>query len=118
MKRGIFIQYYERLLEALKSYFTTDNWKRLFLQGGCYWFAEILHREIPDSFLMINRIEEHCAVYFDHGLFDVRGKISQQDFHRASDKEISFMKKNYIPGFDTESLESYLWKKGLLESTP
>lgn len=57
---------------------------------------------------MINRVEEHCAIRLSDGLYDVRGKISSYGFHRATDREISFMKKNYIPKFDTIMLEEYL----------
>ena len=37
-----------------------------------------------------------------------RGRISGKNFHIASPREISFMKKNYIPQFNTEKLERYL----------
>lgn len=57
---------------------------------------------------MINRIEEHCALYFENGLYDVRGRISVRNFHAASEREISFMKKNYIPKFDQEQLEKFI----------
>ncbi|HIR14679.1 MAG TPA: hypothetical protein IAB31_12235 [Candidatus Choladousia intestinavium] len=57
---------------------------------------------------MIKRAEEHCAVAFARGICDVTGKISGKNFHVASQREISFMKKNYIPRFDTEKLEQYL----------
>ena len=32
----------------------------------------------------------------------------EKNFHIASPREISFMKKNYIPQFNTEKLERYL----------
>lgn len=64
--------------------------------------------ELRDSVIMINRIEEHCALAFEDGLYDITGRISVKNFHRASMREISFMKKNYIPHFNTEELEEYL----------
>lgn len=102
------MQYYELMLEALQSYFHRENWKELFLHGGCYWLANALHQGIPSSVIMINRIEEHCALYFEHGLYDVRGRISMKDFAPARERDISFMKKNYIPRFSVEELEQYL----------
>lgn len=67
-----------------------------------------LQKGIRDSVIMINRIEEHCALAFEDGLYDITGRISVKNFHRASMREISFMKKNYIPHFNTEELEEYL----------
>lgn len=40
----------------------TKDWKRYFLHGGCFWFENYLHKRIEDSVLMINRMEEHCAI--------------------------------------------------------
>ena len=60
------------------------------------------------QYIRINRVEEHCAVAFNHGIYDVTGRISGKNFHIASPREISFMKKNYIPQFNTEKLERYL----------
>ena len=102
------LPYYRKIICALENYFTEKNWRKLFLTGGCYWFANILHQEIRDSIIMINRIEEHCALYFENGLYDVNGRISVKNFHNASEREISFMKKNYIPKFDQMKLEQYI----------
>lgn len=78
------------------------------MEGGCFWLASFLSMRIPNSSLWINRYEEHCALAIDGELYDIRGKISKCDFHKASQREISFMKKNYIPKFDTRGLENYL----------
>lgn len=102
------MELYLRILELLESYFNTKDWKRYFLQGGCYWFADYLNQRICDSVLMINRMEENCAIKLSDGLYDVRGKISSYGFHKATEREISFMKKNYIPKFDVKMLEKYL----------
>lgn len=103
--------YYRRVIKFLDDYFACDDWERLFLKGGCYWLSEILHRGIRNSEIMVNRIEEHCALAFGSGLYDVTGRISAKDFHRASAREICFMKKNYVPRFDTRTLEQYLTDK-------
>lgn len=100
--------YYIKVLRTLEDYFACSNWKRLFLSGGCYWLAAFLHRGINDSAIMINRVEEHCALAFADGVYDVTGRISKKDFHIADSREIRFMEKNYIPGFDTKKLEEYL----------
>lgn len=110
------VEFYEKIISALMSYFDEKNWQKLFMSGGCYWLAEVLHGGIPNSYYMINRIEEHCALYFNKGLYDVRGKISCKNFVYAQEKDISYMKKNYIPKFDTHSLEQYLIKSNLLKT--
>jgi len=92
----------------LEQYFSEKNWEKLFLTGGCYWLADFLHQGIQGSIIMINRVEEHCALYFEKGLYDVRGKISTKNFYAAKEREISFMKKNYLPQFDTEQVTHYL----------
>lgn len=99
---------YAGLLGALERYFHGGEWKRLFLRGGCYWFADILHREIEYSKIMINRADEHCAICFGGGMYDITGRIGMKNFHVASEREIQFMKKNYIPKFDADKLEQYL----------
>ena len=102
------MELYLKTLELLESYFNTKDWKWYFLRGGCFWLADYLHKRIEDSVLMINRMEEHCAILLSNGLYDVRGKISSCGFHPATEREISFMKKNYIPKFDVNMLEKYL----------
>lgn len=102
------MQYYQKILLLLERYFADKNWKKLFLSGGCYWLSDKLHQGIRDSVIMINRIEEHCALYFEDHLYDVRGQIPSKDFHAAGEREIRFMKKNYRPKFDTEKVEEYL----------
>ncbi|BBF41377.1 hypothetical protein lbkm_0051 [Lachnospiraceae bacterium KM106-2] len=57
---------------------------------------------------MINRQQEHCAVLLPEGLFDISGRISKFNFRLATDRDISFMKKNYKPNFDVLKLEQYL----------
>lgn len=106
--------YYEKVLHALESYLGDSNWRKLFLYGGCFWLADFLHRGIANSIIMINRLEEHCALYFENGLYDVNGKISTNNFCVALERDISFMKKNYIPHFNVRDLEEYLEVK-LLE---
>lgn len=54
------------MLSLLEAYFAVSGWKRLFLDGGCYWFASTLQKGIRGSVIMINRIEEHCALAFDY----------------------------------------------------
>lgn len=102
------MEIYLKTLELLEGYFDTKDWRQFFLQGGCFWFANYLYQRIENSVLMINRMEEHCAICLSDGLYDVRGKISPYGFHPATEREISFMKKNYIPKFDVNMLEKYL----------
>ena len=48
--------YYIKVLNVLDEYFSGRSWKRLFLEGGCYWLASFLHRGIRDSAIIINRL--------------------------------------------------------------
>lgn len=108
------MEYYRRVLKALEHYFREKGWQKLFLNGGCYWLASILHQGNDGSVFMINRVEEHCALYFENGLYDICCRISVKNFHPESEREISFMKKNYVPKFDVKKLEKYLGKEGLI----
>jgi hypothetical protein len=99
---------YKRLLLSLEQYFKSKDWQKLFLSGGCYWLANYLSTQIPGSYLVINRAEEHCAICINGKIYDVRGNISKYGFHRATDREIAFMKKNYKPRFNASDLEEYL----------
>ena len=111
---------YRAVLWRLEAYFAsrTDvkNWKKLFLNGGCFWFAQFLHWRIRNSCLMINRAEEHCALAFGEGLYDITRQVSKYNFHPASEREIRFMKKNYIPRFDVKKLEQYLESSSLADT--
>ena len=101
---------YKKILGLLKSYFNCNNWENLFLNGGCYWLANFLHDRISETYLVINRVDEHCALSISGKVYDVTGEISGRNFHRASDREISFMKKNYKPKFDVVELSDFLIK--------
>lgn len=102
------MDYYRRILQALEEYFVESNWRKLFLEGGCFWLADRLHRGIRDSRFMINRQKEHCALYFEGGLYDVTGKIPIQNFYLAGKRDICYMRKHYVPRFDVGKLEQYL----------
>lgn len=101
---------YNKYLLLLKEYFNKAGWENYFLFGGCYWFANLIHEKLPDSYLVINRVEEHCAICIDGKIYDVRGQIPNYNFHKATKREISFMKKNYKPQFDVSNLEVFLEK--------
>ena len=108
---------YNKVICLLASYFTEPGWEKLFLSGGCYWLANFLHQQLRSSKLMINRAQEHCAIAFGIGIYDVTGRISHNGFHEANSREVSFMKKNYIPCFPADQLERYL-KKSLSSDIP
>lgn len=108
------MKFYIMVIEALKNYFNVKDWEKLFLEGGCYWLSKTLKTGIPNSDIMINRMEEHCALFFEYGLYDIRGKIPMRNFKLASDRDISFMEKNYIPHFDYKRVEGYLRSQRIL----
>lgn len=99
---------YMRIIFLLREYFA-QNTEDLFLSGGCYYLADLLHKEIPSSHIMINRWKEHCATQIEsYGIYDITGKISPYQFSYATARDIAFMKKNYIPRFNTEVLSAYV----------
>lgn len=111
------MDYYERVMTALEEYFHViqkKDWKKLFLTGGCYWLADYLCRGIPGSYLVINRAEEHCAVWIQGSVYDVRGKISGKNFRRATERDISFMKKNYVAGDEVRAAGEWMRERKIL----
>ena len=96
------------MLSLLEGYFSCCGWERYFLTGGCYWLAHTLQQGITGSRIMINRMEEHCGLFFENGLYDVTGKIPVRNFRIAGERDLRFMEKNYVPGFDVKELECYM----------
>lgn len=109
------MEYYRKMLRLLEEYFSFPGWEKLFLTGGCYWLACTLQKGIRVSRIMVNRMEEHCALYFENGLYDVTGKISVKNFRNAEERDLRFMEKNYVPHFDVKSLEQYLKRLAVSE---
>ncbi len=103
------MQYYEMLVSALEQYFAGQkDWKSYFTEGGCYWFASRVCDNTPGAYLMVDRGGEHCAVSIGAGVYDIGGKVCRKHFHPASDHEVAFMRKHYVPQFDTSRVEAYL----------
>lgn len=88
------MQYYRMIMNLLEVYFKEKDWQKYFRNGGCYWLADFLHYGIEDSFIMINRMEEHSTLYFCGGLYDVTGRISAKNYVMEGEK-------NYVHRFDT-----------------
>lgn len=102
---------YWKIISLLREYFGEDT-KEMFLSGGCYYLADVLHKEIPSSHIMINRWKEHCATQIErYGIYDITGRVSAYGFCYATPRDIAFMKKNYIPKFDKEVLSPYLQER-------
>lgn len=99
---------YEKLTDAIQSFFAGRDVRYLLLHGGCYWYAGILHRYISDSVIVFNRTLQHCACFFHHGVYDIRGRISKQGFAAATGKDLNYMQKHFIPCFDTGAAEEYI----------
>lgn len=51
----------------------------MFLHGGCYWFAEILHKRFRAP-IYYNQIQNHFAVVIDGKAYDASGVISNSGF--------------------------------------
>lgn len=99
---------YYKVIIAIRQFYKGKDVNDLFLYGGCYWLANYLCSNIPGTYIMINRVQEHCATTIEHGLYDITGKIGKKDYTHATNRQIQFMKKNYIPKFNVKELEQYL----------
>ena len=114
MQDGFFWKIRRRLLfrtaETVRTLFWPEGMEEAVSERGML-LARTLKQGIIDSVIMVNWTEEHCALAFGNGLYDVTGRISAAGFHAADENEIRFMEKNYRPGFDTEKLEKYLAEK-------
>lgn len=99
---------YLQIIQLLNEYFKEDT-RKMFLSGGCFFLAELLHRYIHHTKIMINREKEHCATEIGcHGVYDITGKIKGTDYRYATKRDIAFMKKNYIPKFNEEQVLHYV----------
>ena len=72
------MEIYIELLKLLENYFQVKDWKNI------------------------------VQFSYQTGLYDVRGRVSSYEFYTATEREISFMKKNYILKFDINMPEKYL----------
>lgn len=71
-----------------------------------------LERNPRDNYGVRQKIKREIeSIRKANGVYDVTGRISGKNFHEATQREISFMKKNYIPRFDVKNLEGYLLEK-------
>ena len=46
-----------------------------FSNGNCFWFAEILRRRFPNSYIVYNSLENHFACSIDCNIYDITGVI-------------------------------------------
>ncbi len=105
------LEVYRKCVQKMKEYFGERFDEQLFLQGGCYWFAEFLHRHTMQSFIMMNKEQEHCAIEIGNDLYDITGKIPKRGYKWATRRNIEYMKKQYKPSFNVTRLERYLAKE-------
>lgn len=102
------IERYEKLILTIKEYFNGKDVFYLFLHGGCYWLALTLHKYISESEIVFNRKQQHCASLIGQKVYDIRGRISSEGFRIATEKDMKYMQKHFVPCFDTEALIRYL----------
>lgn len=100
---------YKKLIAAIHQYCVGRDVNYMFLHGGCYWLASILHEYIPDSNIVFNRKFQHCACQFNRGVYDIRGRIMNEGFEIATAKDTEYMEKRFIPCFDTEALSNHVY---------
>lgn len=83
----------------------------MFTKGGCYWLAKTLHQYIPGSEIVFNRRAQHCACWFDNGVYDISGRISGTGFYPATSRDMDYMKKHFVPYFDVKPIGEHVEKK-------
>lgn len=99
---------YHQIIQAIFHYYQGRDVRYMFTHGGCFWLASVLNHHIEDSIIVLNRTLQHCACNFNHGVYDISGRISARDFYPATPKDIFYMKKHFIPDFDTAKAELYI----------
>jgi len=102
------INNYNNTINKIKEYFNKENYEELFLHGGCFFFANYIQKQIPGSYLVLNKQQEHCAICINGKVYDITGKISGKGFEKATERTYSYMRKNYKPKFDEKKLLNYL----------
>lgn len=107
-KRNSNMESFEKVILTIQSYFSGRDILQLFLHGGCYWLAMTLHQYIPDSVIVFNRKMQHCASFFDNGVYDIRGRIPSGGFCIATMEDLKYMEKHFIPDFDADALQTHL----------
>ena len=99
---------YELIIKAIRDFMKEEDYKTLFLTGGCYWFATLVASWVPNSYLMMNWRLEHCAVMVDQKLCDITGQISKVGYTYVSERELKYMKKHYKPDQNLKALDHYI----------
>ena len=99
---------YDTIIAAIRDYLHDEDYETLFLTGGCYWFASFVADWVPNSYIMINRNKEHCAVVVDQKLCDITGLISKIGYEYADEKELNYMKKHYVCPKNLNQLKEYI----------
>lgn len=102
------MEIYDTIVKAIRTYLQEEDYITLFLNGGCYWFATVVADLVPNSYLMINRTQEHCAVVVEQKLYDITGPISKQGYQYADEKDVCYMKKHYWLHRNLEELNSFI----------
>lgn len=106
--KSVNIEIYEKLILAIKDYFAGKDVLYMFLHGGCYWMAMTIHKYIPDSDIVFNQKMQHCAWLINQKVYDIRGRISSEGFSIATEKDMKYMEKHFVPCFDTDAISHYL----------
>ena len=108
----------------------------IFQNGECYELALVLKHFITNSFLVIDKDYEHCAIQFHGRIYDSRGDVTSIfQGHIANEQDMDYMEDrfgipekgyingqrlsewliNYIDGVEsiTNNLPFYIQSKGI-----
>lgn len=93
------INYINRLTDELFFHKTSMEAIELYTLGGCYEFAKIIKKFVPDSVIYITNPNEisHCAIYYENKLYDATGDITYEidKYHEADKLDIIYMEDCY-----------------------
>ena len=100
---------YETLCQDVMSCFKSGRQAKYYLtHGGCFWFARFVCDRIENAELMISRRLQHCAVGIDGKVYDITGRLDAKWFMPASNSDIQYMRKHFVPCFNIQEIERRL----------
>lgn len=82
----------------LINYFNCNIYD-MFLNDYCLEYYNILKKMYPNSYMVLEKNKEHCAILINEVIYDVTGIRENVDFVLADSYDISFV-NNFYKKFD------------------
>lgn len=62
----------------LRRFHEASDVDTVFTEGCCYWFAVILNKRFPESYIVYDPVLNHFAVKIDGRVFDITGDVTDR----------------------------------------